>query len=213
MFVLTLDQRGSRSSSSDLVKVFLDALKERDLADLDGDVTKRNYISRAARYAGDEVQIVTSEPNKILPILSCATEIAIWRIGLGIGDATVDPQVLAASHGKAFERARSALEKAGQQRKNPFGLAVVGCEGGYTASLLEAVLQVMSDIFYNRSPLGWEAVNKMSSDMTLDKISILLDVARPTISQRLRVAKYDNELALGPFVAILAAEAEKEAMS
>ena len=171
MFVLTVDQRRSRSRK-DLVQGTLDKLNE------DPD---RPLLRRFERTAGDEMQAVAADASIVVAI---ALELAVsnqWSVGIGVGKV-VDPlpKSTRAGSGEAFELAREAVTAA----KNSAGnIAVSGVRDEATHA--EAVLQLLVSVMRKRSKQAVEAGVLSDEGLTQQQIAEQLGISQQAVSSRL----------------------------
>ncbi len=106
MFVMTIDQRGSRRVG-DRVEVLLAALA--DVVAAWGEGVVRPF----ERTVGDEVQAVLDDPDLTLDVALRVLRLGGWTVGIGVG--AVDeplPASARAGSGEAFVLARTAVERA-----------------------------------------------------------------------------------------------------
>lgn len=195
MFVLTIDQRGSRT---DVDRV----------DDLLAWVASEDLLRGFERTAGDEVQAVTDDPELTARIaVACAAD-GHWSVGIGV--ARVDeplPDQTRAGRGPAFEYAREAVEAAKGAR---IPIAVRGsdrdaCRHAQTAAVLFA------DVVAGRSAAGHEAVAAMRrQDTTQERAAHDLGISPQAMSQRLRAARWDIDADAEALVAELLARADQQ---
>ncbi|MBM7278882.1 hypothetical protein JTZ10_14070 [Gordonia rubripertincta] len=177
MFVMTVDQRGSRTDI-DRVEAVLTRLRDTD--------TVRPF----ERTAGDEIQGVLDDPVTVARLAVELTADGHWSVGIGTGDVEQPlPSSTRAGRGAAFVHARDAVEAAKRQR---IPLCVRGpdarwCRHAQTAGRL------ISDIVATRSAAGVEAVALMRRGLTQADAAGVLDITPQAMSQRLRAAGWDLE--------------------
>src|SRR3712207_7109873 len=99
MYVLTLDQRGSRAAE-DLVGPWLDQLNSEFAASL-----RLPFV----RTAGDEMQGLFTDPDGLIEVVVRAYDAGEWWIGIGLGAAPPLGDTARDSRGPAFSFARDAL--------------------------------------------------------------------------------------------------------
>lgn len=100
MFVMTIDQRGSRQGP-DLVPELLSALADIPV------------LLAFERSVGDEVQGLLDSPKSVIEVAMRALRSGQWYVGIGVGD--VDEPLAASPRegsGAAFVQARQAVDKA-----------------------------------------------------------------------------------------------------
>jgi hypothetical protein len=171
MFVLTVDQRSSRSRE-DLVQEALEVLNND---------SARPLLRGFERTAGDEMQAVISEA-------SVAGEIALdlaasndWSVGIGVGRVDEPlPESTRAGSGEAFERAREAVTAA---KTSPGNIAVAGARA--EAGHAEAVLQLLVSVARKRSKEAREAGELSDQGLTQQQIADRLGITQQAVSSRL----------------------------
>lgn len=144
MFVLTLDQRGSRAAP-DAVPGLLAALA--------GVPTALPF----ERTVGDEVQGALDEPAAVPEALMRAWRAGPWWAGVGIGAIEAPlPERSAAARGEAFVLARAAVEAA---KGRPRGLCVRAPEAaGDAAGAAETVLLLFHDLVTAATAAQWRVI-------------------------------------------------------
>lgn len=170
--VLTIDRRASRSHVDDVEQTRA-ALALR---------WARALRSPIARFAGDELQLVTDDAVAAVRIALDLTRSRDWSVGLGIGAATIadDP---AASTGPAFFAARRAVERA---KPAPARIAVGVDEADLEpgAEDLEAVLWLLVALRDRRSKEGWEVVDLLERVATQREVADELGISASAVSAR-----------------------------
>lgn len=191
MFVLTIDQRGSRHGV-DRVPELLAAL-----ADVP---TVRAF----ERTVGDEVQGVLDDPDVVVDTALRVLRDGGWSVGVGAGP--VDEPLPASPRegsGAAFVLAREAVEAA-KSRQRPVPVAVRGAQPDDAADA-DAVLVLLASLAARRTPAGWEAVDaaRARDDAGQEVVARALGVSQQAVSQRLRAAMWAEETAARPVAARL----------
>lgn len=177
MFVLTIDQRGSRTDT-DRVDDILDALDDPRLT--------RPF----ERTAGDEVQAVAEDPDVVLDCILELLRREHWSIGLGIGAVELPlPAQTRAGRGRAFEHARTAVERA----KNAPGRIAVDGDDVAAAQDVDAALTLLATVVLRRSAQGHEAVDLARRGSTQAQIAEHLGISKQAVSQRLSAAGWHTE--------------------
>ncbi|MGW9267279.1 hypothetical protein [Gordonia terrae] len=193
MFVVTVDQRGSRRDI-DRVDPVLAALAAVD--------TVRAF----ERTAGDEIQGILADPVATARLAVELTADGHWSVGIGAGDVDEPlPPSTRAGRGPAFVHARDAVEAAKRQR---IPLCVRGpdarwCRHAQTAGRL------IADVITARSSAGREAVELMRRGLTQVDAAAELAITPQAMSQRLRTAGWDLESDSLDLVADALAEADR----
>jgi len=202
MFVLTVDQQGSRR-----VGDRVDALL-RELAPLAG----RDGVVRAfERTVGDEVQAVLDDAGLTVDVTLRLLRTESWSVGIGVGEVDEPlPASARAGSGQAFALARAAVERA-KSRSRPVPLAVEG-DAGDLARDAESVLTLLGAVITRRSPAGWAVIDTfeaLGADATQERVAKHLGVSQQAVSQRLRAAMWAEEVAARPVAARLLTEGER----
>ncbi|WP_168700457.1 hypothetical protein [Gordonia paraffinivorans] len=195
MFVMTVDQRGSRK---DVDRV------EDLLSTLAGTDTVRPF----ERTAGDEIQAVLDDPAVCAQLAVDLAADGHWSVGIGTGDVEVPlPESTRAGRGAAFIHARDAVEAA---KRGRIPLCVRGpdprwCRHAQTAGRL------IADVIAGRSDAGAEAVALMRRGFTQVEAAAELGISPQAMSQRLRTAGWDLEADSLDLLADTLAEADRAA--
>ena len=202
MFVLTVDQQGSRRVG-DRVNALL-----RELAPLAG----RDGVVRAfERTVGDEVQAVLDDAGLTVDVALRLLRTESWSVGIGVGEVDEPlPASARAGSGPAFVLARAAVERA-KSRSRPVPLAVEG-DAGDLARDAESVLTLLGAVITRRSPAGWAVIDTfeaLGADATQERVAKRLGVTQQAVSQRLRAAMWAEEVAARPLAARLLTEGER----
>lgn len=203
MFVLTIDQRGSRREG-DRVAGLLAELAVR-LSD-----GAPGVVRPFERTVGDEVQAVLADPSLVVDLALHLLRLGRWSVGIGAGPVDEPlPASTRAGSGAAFVRARTAVERA-KSRARPVPLAVVdgSPDGGQAA---EAVLTLLGAVLVRRSAAGWAVVDALTEPgvgATQDDVARRLGVTQQAVSQRLRAAMWAEEVAARPVAARLLVEGD-----
>ncbi|MBM7414627.1 MULTISPECIES: hypothetical protein [Nocardiaceae] len=193
MFVLTVDQRGSR----------------RDI-DRVADILDRatGLVRPFERTAGDEVQGVADDASVALDLALDFLEDGHWSVGIGVG-AVEDPlpRSTRAGRGPAFEAARDAVDSA----KN--AVAHIAVRGGDAESAgdADAVVALLALLLVRRTEQGRAAVDSVRRLGSQTAVAEELSITPQAVSQRLAVAGWQAERAARPVVARMLALADLRA--
>jgi hypothetical protein len=181
VFVLTVDQRGSRSMS-DLVPELLNSLNRR---------SRRNgLLRRFERTAGDEVQGVLSEARTTIDVIVELLRLDTWYIGLGVGEVVEPlPRSTRAGSGDAFVFAREAVTRA---KSSPHYVNVIGADPR-NAERVETVLWLMASVLRRRSDRGWAVADLLSEGLTRREIGVKLGISQSAVTQRAQAAGFAEE--------------------
>lgn len=175
MFVLTADQRDSRSSA-DLVEEALGALVELVPA----------VHRRFERTAGDEIQGVMLEASHCLAAASHLLRDGRWSVGIGVAEVEQPlPDSTRAGRGAAFEAAREAVEEA---KSRPQRCCVVGPDP--RSADADAVLVLATAVSDRWSPEAHAAVTLLEQGLTRTGAAQRLGVTRQAVAQRLAAASW-----------------------
>ena len=169
MYVITADQRGSRTSH-DLVPEALAGIEH-----LGGD----SLLLQPARTAGDEIQALIADASAALSIALMLTRSGSWSVGLGIGDVEVPlPDDVRAARGPAFFEARDAVNRA---KKSSCRIAVSPTDA-------EAFIRLLVELRDRRSAEGWEVYDLLATGMTQRSVAHELGISEGAVSLRVSAA-------------------------
>lgn len=201
MFVLTIDQQGSRRVG-DKVDELLAAVAP--LSERPG--TVRSF----ERTVGDEVQAVLADATLAVDVVLDILRRGGWSIGLGAGPVDEPlPEHARAGSGAAFVRARTAVDRA-KRRSRPVPVAVeTGAPDGGRGC--EAVLTLVGTIITRRTDAGWAVVDshtELGDEATQAAVAERLGISQQAVSQRLRTAMWHEEAAVRPVIAHLLDEGD-----
>ena len=179
MFVVTVDQKGSRRST-DRVDDLLRRLADRPAR------AHRPF----ERTAGDEVQGVLTDPVDVVALTLELVRDGGWSVGLGVGPVREPlPASTRAGHGPAFSAARDAVTRA---KSRPTGLAVRADPPG-PAEIAQAALDLLAAVVQRRTDRGWEAVDLAARGLAQTEIAEQLGISKQAVSQRLQAAEWHLE--------------------
>src|SRR5690606_5998576 len=187
MFVVTVDQKGSRSRG-DAVPALLDAVAAwRSGQDVDP------FVLPLQRTVGDEVQRVLADARAVVGLALLLQRLGGWSVGIGAGPAH-EPlaEPAPASAGEAFVLARTAVDGAGGVPR-----AVAGAAPD-AADLAAARLQLLAAVVRRRTAAGWEVVDLMAEVATQREAAERLGITAQAVSQRLDTALWHEEQRLHP---------------
>ena len=179
MFVLTVDQRGSRRDV-DRVAQLLTEFANRDL------------VRPFQRTAGDEVQAVVADPATVVDLALDLVGREHWSIGIGTGPVEEPlPAETRAGRGPAFESARVAVDRA----KNAPGRVAVEGSDPDGATDADTALTLVAILVARRTEEGREAVEQMRHGSTQTEAAHALGISKQAVSQRLSTAGWHVETA------------------
>ncbi|TGO04727.1 MarR family transcriptional regulator [Serinibacter arcticus] len=181
MFVITIDQRGSRRGS-DLVPALLD-----DLEDL---LAPGPPVLPFVRTVGDEVQGVLTDPDVVVDLVLHLVRRGGWSIGVGAGEGAL-AESAPASTGAAFVHAREAVERAkGRTVANSLAVA----SDSPDAALAEGVLQLLASVVAGRTATQWRAIDQLARPgATGVQVARDLGVSPQNVSKLRRDALWQEE--------------------
>lgn len=175
MFVMTLDQKGSRRQP-DLV--------DQAAAELDTRAAE-HLVRPFQRTAGDEIQGVLDDAGAVLVVALWAARSEQWSIGIGVGTVrTPLPQETRAGSGRAFEAAREAVTRA---KRASGGVALsAGEPQGHAAEQAEALLQMLGELERRRTDSSQEAGELIEQGYSQAQAAEQLGTSQQAVSRRLR---------------------------
>jgi hypothetical protein len=179
MFVLTADQRGSRSAA-DLVGSGLQALA----------AAVPDPLRAFERTAGDELQGVLASAADAVEAAQLLVGTGQWSVGIGVGPVERPlPASTRAGRGPAFAAAREAVEAA---KDHPHRAAIVSAGLDQDAAALVAdaddVLALALTVSSRWSDEAREAVALVRAGATQTDAARALGVTRQAVGQRLGAA-------------------------
>ncbi|MFM1726123.1 hypothetical protein ABEU20_004747 [Rhodococcus sp. PAM 2766] len=193
MFVLTVDQRGSRRDI-DRVGPLLDDLAAHPL------------LRPFERTAGDEVQAVADDADTVVDLALDLVRREHWSVGIGVGAVEEPlPAQTRAGRGPAFEAARDAVERA---KRTPSGVAVEAADPQAAADA-DAALTLLALLVSRRTPQGHAAVELVRRGLTQAESATELGISKQAVSQRLIAAGWHAEVAGRQLAARLLGRADR----
>ena len=195
MFVLTIDQRHSRTSK-DRVPALLKALADVPC------------VSAFERTAGDEVQGLLDDPAAVRDALLTTLRQGDWHCGVGVGEVDDDSFATGtrAGRGPAFLAARDAVEAA---KSMPGSVAVrvpSGTEAESWAADCEAVWTLVASLVLGRTEAQWRAVDAVDRSPTQAAAAEELGITPTSVAGALRLSHIREERAAYPVLDRLLAE-------
>lgn len=191
-FVLTVDQRASRSTPDRVANV---------LSRLGGSVP---VLLSFERTAGDEFQGVLEDPDVVVDVVLDLLREGTWSVGVGAGPVqTPLPSSTRAAAGQAFVGARRAVDAAKQRSAR---VAVRGAVAE-DAEDAQAVLSALAAVVERRSPQAWEAIALVADGRTQAEAAAELGITRQAVGQRLAAGQWELERELRPTAARMLARA------
>ena len=185
MFVITADQRDSRTSA-DLVPEGVAIVESAGAAQLAREVQ---------RNAGDELQALTGSASASLEICLALLRDGRWSVGLGVGAVEKPvPDDIRAARGAAFVLARDAVDRA----KTVATRIAVSSAHSPAAEDAEAFLRLLAELRDRRSDQGWEVADLLATGMTQRQVSDVLGITPTAVSLRVKAAGLRLEEAAVP---------------
>src|SRR3712207_2737912 len=183
MFVLTVDQRQSRSQADRV---------DHALAALGGVATRLPFT----RTVGDEFQGALENPLSVVDAILILVRSPQWHVGLGIGPVQQPlPDDVRSARGPAFVAARTAVDRA---KHEPTHLCVETAADGVDRQDAEAVLQLLATLLGRRTQEGWQAVDLVQSTGSRTAAAARLGISRQAVGQRLQAAGWTAEQRVVP---------------
>ncbi len=191
MFVMTVDQRGSRRD----VDRVTDVLRSPRPA----------LVRPFERTAGDEIQAVADSADTVLDVALDLVDDGHWSVGIGVGPVEHPlPESTRAGRGPAFEAAREAVESA---KSAPARIAVRGVDADSAADA-DAVIALLAVLVARRTEQGRDAIAALRRLGSQTAVAEALSITPQAVSQRLAVAGWHLERAARPVVARMLATAD-----
>lgn len=196
MFVVTADQRGSRTGP-DLVPAGLDAVTR---------LAGPRLAIAPARTAGDELQVAIPDVRTVVDVALHLSRLQKWSVGIGVGRVEQPlPADVRAARGDAFVNAREGVDRA---KKTPTRIAVVG---GEEAADAEALLRLLVELRDRRTAEGWELHDLLAEGLTQREAAARLGVTEGAVSLRARNAGLRTEESARPALERLLSRADAAA--
>lgn len=190
MYVLTIDQRHSRTSE-DRVPGLLDALSEVPC------------VAAFERTAGDEIQGLLDDPAAVRAALLTALREGDWHCGVGVGEVDDDntaPTSARAGRGPAYLAAREAVEAA-KSMTGSVAVRVPGNTGEDAAAWAadaEAVWTLVAGLVLGRTEAQWRAVDAVDRSPTQAAAAEELGITPTSVAGALRLSHIREERAAYP---------------
>lgn len=186
MYVLTIDQRHSRSSP-DRVPGLLNALAAIPC------------VAEFERTAGDEVQGLLDDPTAVRAALLVALRQGDWHCGVGVGEVDDDSFATGtrAGRGPAYLAARDAVEAA----KSMTGAVAIRVPDQASDSALawaadcEAVWSLVGALVLDRTQAQWRVVDAVDRSPTQAAAARELDITPTSVAGALRLSRIREERA------------------
>lgn len=197
MFVLTIDQKGSRSGRD----------RVPDLLSLLGGLPMELPFERSV---GDEVQGLSADAGAVVEAALRALRDGHWSVGIGIGEVeTPLPASTREASGPAFVAARDAVERAKKTGDRP-PVAVTGPAGAAEA---EAVLVLLGRLIRDRTAEQWRILEHVEPGTwgAQSAAARKLGISPQSVGKTIARAGWQEEWAARPAAAVLLALANGQA--
>ncbi|MFB9166131.1 MarR family transcriptional regulator [Arthrobacter psychrochitiniphilus] len=184
MFVVTIDQRGSRSHGD----------RVPELLALLADVPT---VLEFERTVGDEVQGLLADPEAVLETVVRVLRERDWYIGIGIGGVDLPlPEQSREASGDAFVAAREAVETAKKA-----GERVLLCvrspspAAAEWSGAAEAVLVLLGDVIRKRSSAEWRVIDALEVDPNAPQkdVALVLGISPQAVSKAILRSAHREE--------------------
>lgn len=151
MYVLTIDQRGSRTHGDKVPQLLA------GLADID-------TVLPFERSVGDELQALLEDPDAVVEAVLRVLRAQDWYVGLGVGNVELPlPASPREAAGRAFIAAREAVEAA-KKLGDRVPLRVQGEDNkAQWLAAAEAVLVLVGDVVRGRSAAEWRVLDALDA--------------------------------------------------
>src|SRR6478609_6079246 len=169
--VLTVDQRGSRSSADRIPQMLAELASVPARVDFE-------------RTVGDEFQGVLDQGAAVADAVARLLRDDAWNIGVGVG--TVEeplPDHARAGRGPAYLHARAAVTAA---KSSPWHTRVVGDDPA--ARALETTIWLWAAVLARRSSRGWEVADLVAEGLSYAEVGERLGISQSAVSQRAQAA-------------------------
>ncbi|CAN5884548.1 hypothetical protein BH20ACT6_BH20ACT6_21970 [soil metagenome] len=178
MFVLTIDQRGSRRTDDRVPELIAAVAAAAEVRTVLG----------AERTVGDEVQLVVDDVWSVVETVEICSRLGGWTVGVGVGSMD-EPRAdsTRAARGTAFTAARQAVERA---KRTPAHLSIAGGSDPYAARRAESVLWLLVAVQGRRTGRGWQVVETVRAGGSQRAAAARLGVSEQAVSQALQTAAH-----------------------
>lgn len=199
MFVLTIDQRGSRTHG-DRVPDLLSLLAELD------------SVLEFERSVGDEIQGVITDPDVVVDIVARVLRNQDWYIGIGV--AAVDlplPDNSREASGDAFIAARDAVEAAKKTGERvPLRVRTPVPSASEWVAAAEGVLVLLGDVVRKRSDAEWRVLDALDAapGLAQKEVAKRLEISPQAVSKAIFRSGRQEEMAGRRAAALLLREAQ-----
>lgn len=216
MWVLTVDQEGSRRTGDRVDELLASLATDGPLATASGGLTAPGTpggLERPfERTAGDEVQALLSDPRLAVDVVMHLLHLGGWSVGVGAGPVDEPlPASARAGSGPAFVLARDAVEAVKSRRPRTAPPVAVRGVRPDVAAEAEAVLVLLGTVSARRTPGGRAILDRLrrrAAPVRQEDLAAELGISQQAVSERLRTAMWAEEVAALPAAARLLRLAE-----
>jgi hypothetical protein len=197
MFVLTIDQAGSRVAR-DRVPDLLELLRPVE------------PVLPWERSVGDEAQGVLAQATDVVDVVMLCLRARDWYVGIGIGDVERPfPASPREGRGSAFVAARTAVDRAKKTGERA-PLAVEAFGDAAAAAEAEGVLALLGRHVMNRSDAEWRILDLLEPGTRGSQTAVarVLGITPQAVSKAAARAAWHEEHAVRPAAARLLAWAD-----
>lgn len=210
MFVLTVDQIGSRHRGDQVASLLASLTTAGPLAGVDPALPAGGtpapgdgLLLAVERTVGDEIQVVLADPVLTVRVALDLLRRTQWSVGVGAGEADLPlPASARAASGPVFIAARAAVTAA-KSRRRTVPLAVRGADE-VAAADAQAVFTLVAAVVRRRSAAGWAVIDRRSRPgVRQEEIAADLGITQQAVSARMTAALWEEEQAAIPALARL----------
>lgn len=183
MFVMTIDQRSSRTSTD----------KVPELLELLNSVSAVRSFERSV---GDEVQGIVDNSAQVVELAMLAIRNGPWYVGIGVGEVNEPlPASPREAAGEAFIYAREAVENA-KRHRDQAPIAVIARDQRLAAAA-QAVLVLVGDVIAARSAAEWRILDLWDGGKSIKQSQVAqkLGISPQAVSKAIARAAWQQEQA------------------
>lgn len=193
MFVMTIDQRGSRTHGDKVPQLL-------------GELSGIDTVLPFERSVGDEIQAVLDDPHAVVEVALRALRAGDWYVGIGVGEVELPlPKSSREAAGPAFIAAREAVEAAKKVGvRVPLRVAGEPDRREWTQAA-EAVLVLLGEIVRARSEAEWRVLDALAAapGQAQKDIAVQLDISPQAVNKAIRRSGHLEERNGRPAAALL----------
>lgn len=174
MFVVTIDQRGSR-------------IRGDKVPELLGLLASIETVLPFERSVGDEIQGVIRDPDAVVEAVARVLRERDWYIGIGLGQMDLPlPKNSREASGNAFVAAREAVDAAKKTGERvPLCVKTPLAAAAEWAAAAEAVLVLAGDVIRRRSEAEWRVLDALAAapDASQKEVARKLGISPQAVSK------------------------------